>query len=101
MKITMKSVVKKDSVAIIVEDEKSGSMFYVMPFMYLFCTIIGYDSKCRLNKQLVVVADVDEIVRNPFRENPNLRFETEGYCAYGGDAVASAILDIKGEIHFL
>lgn len=39
MKITMKSVVKKDSVAIIVEDEKSGSMFYVMPFMYLFALL--------------------------------------------------------------
>ena len=57
-----------------------------------------YDIKCRINKQLVVVTDVDEIVHNPFRGNLNLGFETEECCAYSGYAVASATLDIKGEI---
>lgn len=46
-----------------------------------------YELKCRINKQLIVAADEDEIVHNPWRGNPNLGFETEEYCAYEGDAV--------------
>ena len=37
-------------------------------------------------------------VRNPWRGNPNLGFETEEYCAYDGTAVASVTLNMSGEI---
>lgn len=57
-----------------------------------------YELKCRINKQLIVAADEDEIVHNPWRGNPNLGFETEEYCAYEGDAVASVTLNMYGEI---
>ena len=47
---------------------------------------------------MIVAADEDEIVHNPWRGNPNLGFETEEYCAYEGDAVASVTLNMYGEI---
>lgn len=54
--------------------------------------------KCRINKQLVVVTDADEIVCNQFRGNSNLGFWSEEYCAYDGDAIASVTLNMNGEI---
>ena len=57
-----------------------------------------YELKCRISKQLIVATDADEIVRNPWRGNPNLGFETEEYCAYDGTAVASVTLNMSGEI---
>ena len=57
-----------------------------------------YELKCRINKQLIVATDADEIVRNPWRGNPNLGFETEEYCVYDGTAVASVTLNMSGEI---
>ena len=57
-----------------------------------------YELKCRICKQMIVNTDADEIVRNPWRENPNLGFETEEYCAYDGTAVASVTLNMSGEI---
>lgn len=57
-----------------------------------------YELKCRISKQLIVATDADEIVRNPWRGNPNLGFETEEYCAYDGTAVASITLNMSGEI---
>lgn len=57
-----------------------------------------YELKCRISKQLIVDTDADEIVRNPWRGNPNLGFETEEYCAYDGTAVASVTLNMSGEI---
>lgn len=57
-----------------------------------------YELKCQINKQLIVAADEDEIVRNPCRGNPNLGFETEEYCAYDGVAVSSVNLNMNGEI---
>lgn len=58
----------------------------------------SYELKCRISKQLIVATDADEIVRNPWRGNPNLGFETEEYCAYDGIAVASVTLNMSGEI---
>lgn len=58
----------------------------------------AHKRKCRINKQLVIAADEDEIVRNFCRANPNLGFETEEYCLYSGDAVASVVLNMSGEI---
>ena len=57
-----------------------------------------YELKCRICKQMIVNTDADEIVRNPWRGNPNLGFETEEYCAYDGTAVASVTLNMSGEI---
>lgn len=57
-----------------------------------------YELKCRISKQMIVDTDADEIVRNPWRGNPNLGFETEEYCAYDGTAVASVTLNMSGEI---
>ena len=55
--------------------------------------------KCQIiSKQLIVDTDADEIVRNPWRGNPNLGFEMEEYCAYDGTAVASVTLNMSGEI---
>ena len=59
-----------------------------------------YELKCRISKQLIVATDADEIVRNPWRGNPNLGFETEEYCAYDGTAVASVTLNMSGEIEW-
>lgn len=59
-----------------------------------------YELKCRISKQLIVATDADEIVRNPWRGNLNLGFETEEYCAYDGTAVASVILNMSGEIEW-
>ncbi len=58
----------------------------------------SYELKCRICKQMIVNTDADEIVRNPWRGNPNLGFETEEYCAYDGTAVASVTLNMSGEI---
>lgn len=57
-----------------------------------------YELKCRISKQMIVDTDADEIVRNPWRGNPNLGFKTEEYCAYDGTAIASVILNMSGEI---
>ena len=56
-----------------------------------------YELKCRICKQMIVNTDADEIVRNPWRGNPNLGFETEEYCAYDGTAVASVTLNMSGK----
>lgn len=60
-----------------------------------------YETKCSIKKQRIVMEEADEIVRNSFRENPNMGggdFESPEYCAYSGDEVASAILNEKGEV---
>lgn len=59
-----------------------------------------YETKCSIKKQRIVTEEADEIVRNSFRENPNMGgdFESPEYCAYSGDEVASAILNEKGDV---
>ena len=59
-----------------------------------------YETKCFIKKQRIVMEEADEIVRNPFRENPNIGcdFEISEYSAYSGDEVASSALNEKGEV---
>ncbi len=59
-----------------------------------------YETKCLIKKQRIVMEEADEIVRNPFRENPNIggNFEISEYSAYSGDAVASVTLNESGEV---
>ena len=59
-----------------------------------------YETKCFIKKQRIVMEEADEIVRNPFRENPNIGcdFEISEYSAYSGDEVASAALNERGEV---
>lgn len=59
-----------------------------------------YETKCFIKKQRIVMEEADEIVRNPFRENPNIggNFEISEYSEYSGDEVASATLNERGEV---
>lgn len=69
------------------EDPRKGFLEYIRQVLYEHKT-----------NTLVIAADEDEIVRNFCRANPNLGFETEEYCLYSGDAVASVVLNMSGEI---
>lgn len=59
-----------------------------------------YETKCFIKKQRIVMEEADEIVRNPFRENPNMGsdFESAECCEYSGDEMASATLNERGEV---
>lgn len=59
------------------------------------------ETKCSVAKQLIIKTAEDEIVRNPWRANPNMGVELDEYVEYEGTAVARAFFDSDGEVERL
>lgn len=57
-----------------------------------------YETSCSIQKYLVVKADEDMIVRNPWKGNPNMGIKTDEFSEYDGDAVAGVSLNENGII---
>lgn len=89
----------------VVEDEEEVSCGFFAEYdravKYATKYMQKYDMKCSIKKQRIVTTDVDEIVRNPSRGNPNLGFKTEEYCAYDRTAVSTVIFNKDGVIERL
>lgn len=84
------------------QDDENVGFFsdYDMAEKYAIGYMQKYDVTCCIKKQRIVFTTKDEIVRNPWRGNPNMGIETEEYCAYSGAAVGRADLCKGGEVRY-
>lgn len=58
-----------------------------------------YETKCSIQKYIIVKTDEDDIVRNSWMGKPNLGLETEQYSEYDVHPIAEIFLKEDGEIN--
>ena len=86
----------------VIEDEENYSCGFFADYdkavEYAVKYIKKYETHCSIKKQLIITKQEEQIVRNPWKVNPNMGIETDEYSDYNGDAVASVSLNANGEI---
>lgn len=82
------------------EDGTSCGFFasYERALVYALKYQKKWETKCSIEKQLIIQCEEDETVLNPGKLNPNLGFKDEEQVEYDGHAVAEVSFDERGEI---